>query len=1195
MDFREASSNPGTVYYVDGSAGNDYDNCLSEATACKTIQAAVYRITAGAGDEVLIRGKDGDGNQIVYAETVFNYGMDISGTTGNPTIFKPWLDNEPPLLGTSDEGGVAAPSVDEWIDVNNADPPGGRIDHTAIWTGSQMVVWGGSAENTGGIWTPNNGDTCTNAGGCWISTAIIAAPDARYRHTAVWTGSKMVVWGGSDWANDFSTGGIWTPGGEIMYSGDACQDPGGCWESVNNTGAPRARYDHTAIWDGGHMVVWGGFGEIFPGVFDELSTGGIWTPKGEIMYSGSECLETGGCWENTNQSGSQKPEKRTRHAAIWTGSHMLISGGLCGDNDCLCQNYPPSSPYLCNFPDDASWTPRGKIMYSGETCGDIGGCWEFLAMRPAGYWPERHTAVWTGDHMVTWGGVAWRPDFSPYARSAGVIWAPKGGDMYSGLTCQDTGGCWEIVTLDLVLPKNDPDAMFDHTAVWTGSHMIIWGGIRSDGVLVNTGSIWTPRGGIMYSGDMCPGGPWDTGGCWEKTNTIGAPSPRSRHTAIFISGCPSAKMVVFGGGGEGAGGIYGVIGVQGSSWPFPVFNIIDPPVDVHDIVFENLFVGNADLVSINGGSSKNIGAITIRKNTIMSACSMAINFSAPNITSNVITNNVINASPDEAIYFNASASIASNTIDSNTIRNGNADAIHFLAGASPITSNTIRGNTIYGNQGDAIELLSSASINSNIIKGNILARNLSYGLWFNGSASATLSSNKIFNNTADTNTFGNIRIDGKGAGFSGNKIRNTISSNTPGIQAIKTNFTLFSQLDSNYNFFYNTSPPKTLSLDGEVNSLGPSGVTDPFISTYPAFTSSYYLKSKTIASQTDLGDTPLANGIYMDYGSFIQAKDYKRNTPLAIGSRAILANTIGARKGLVINQNGSANCSDGLCVLSNSLQQAHDHESISFGDHLNVYTVYSNYFPPPEPPEPDRIYDESLGAGPEAPITFTKRGIPGYSIIWHNLSYEYPAGNWHVDDAPNFLVRVNAGSSFDFNIEAKLDTAINRDKFRCVDMNGFLFDKDPAITGDTTGELPMGGSGGTHNYHWDCTPYRKTVLESQIFDTGYESGVSYNTITWFGVPAAGERRSVQLQLATSNSKSGPWEYSGPVWCGDPLGDEDTYIAYPGEPVGIKCYNKHYNHRYFRYKIMMFCEPIEFCPQDGDSAPRVDEVRVNYSQ
>ena len=68
--------------------------------------------------------------------------------------------------------------------------PSPRLWHTAVWTGSRMIVWGGDASpytNTGGRYDPLT-DSWTP-----VSTA---GPSARALHTATWTGTRMVVWGG---------------------------------------------------------------------------------------------------------------------------------------------------------------------------------------------------------------------------------------------------------------------------------------------------------------------------------------------------------------------------------------------------------------------------------------------------------------------------------------------------------------------------------------------------------------------------------------------------------------------------------------------------------------------------------------------------------------------------------------------------------------------------------------------------------------------------------------------------------------------------------------------------------------------------------------------------------------------------------------------------------------------------------------
>ena len=57
---------------------------------------------------------------------------------------------------------------------------------------AEMIVWGGyngaSALNTGGRYNPSTDS--------WTATSTTNAPAGRSEHTAVWTGSEMIVWGG---------------------------------------------------------------------------------------------------------------------------------------------------------------------------------------------------------------------------------------------------------------------------------------------------------------------------------------------------------------------------------------------------------------------------------------------------------------------------------------------------------------------------------------------------------------------------------------------------------------------------------------------------------------------------------------------------------------------------------------------------------------------------------------------------------------------------------------------------------------------------------------------------------------------------------------------------------------------------------------------------------------------------------------
>ena len=91
---------------------------------------------------------------------------------------------------------IASPSGgctdDTWTPTTLTNAPAARCAHTAVWTGSEMIVWGGDGVtflNTGGRYNPSTDS--------WTATSTTNAPVPE-RHTAVWTGSEMIVWGGND-------------------------------------------------------------------------------------------------------------------------------------------------------------------------------------------------------------------------------------------------------------------------------------------------------------------------------------------------------------------------------------------------------------------------------------------------------------------------------------------------------------------------------------------------------------------------------------------------------------------------------------------------------------------------------------------------------------------------------------------------------------------------------------------------------------------------------------------------------------------------------------------------------------------------------------------------------------------------------------------------------------------------------------
>ncbi len=292
-------------------------------------------------------------------------------------------------------GGRYKPGDNSWTPINGPNPSFGRMYHTAVWTGSEMIVWGGLAGHVLYNETNNGGryDPRTNT---WKSMSSINAPTARTHHTAIWTGSEMIVWGGE--GSGAGTGGKYNPATDT-------------WETITTVNAPSGRYWHSVVWTGTEMIVWGG-----------LSDGPAWANTGARYNPGSNT------WIATSLTNA--PVARGDHSAVWTGSEMIVWGGKDDSPD------PMNTGGRYN-PVTDSWTATTTIN------------------APAARYT--HTAVWTGNEMIIWGG------YSGYAVDTGGRYSPA----------QDS---WAATSLDTA-----PHARGDHSALWTGSQMLIWGGTTSSG------------------------------------------------------------------------------------------------------------------------------------------------------------------------------------------------------------------------------------------------------------------------------------------------------------------------------------------------------------------------------------------------------------------------------------------------------------------------------------------------------------------------------------------------------------------------------------------------------------------------------------------------------------------------------------------------------------------------------------------
>lgn len=431
-----------------------------------------------------------------------------------------------------DEKSVMA---DSWIHGENV--PEGRRGHTAIWTGDEMIIWGGIING----YYLNSGARYNPVTDSWVLTDIIRAPSARAFHTAIWTGSEMIIWGGEDMDSYLNTGARYNP-------------KTNSWKDIDILNAPIGRRHHTAIWTGSKMIIWGGYRDY------DLKTGGSYDLSSDT-------------WAATNYNDA--PHQRSYHSAIWTGDEMIIWGNF---GQTGARYNPSTDSWIPTSTDGAPrgsyhsvvWTGTKMIVWGGDNgYANAGGLynpdtdsWEMISKVGSPITEFNFKAIWTGTEMIVWGGNGSGADESggrynpntntwilinnndgPSPRNQhSLIWTGEemivwggGNNFNTGARYKPSSDEWISTAISVV-----PDERFYHTAVWTGVEMIIWGGFNNS-TSFNTGGRYNP---ITNT--------------WNMTQLINAPSRRGYHTALWSG----SEMLVWGGmtefytGHQNSGGRY---------------------------------------------------------------------------------------------------------------------------------------------------------------------------------------------------------------------------------------------------------------------------------------------------------------------------------------------------------------------------------------------------------------------------------------------------------------------------------------------------------------------------------------------------------------------------------------------------------------------------------------------------------------
>lgn len=174
-----------------------------------------------------------------------------------------------------------------------APPPLESARAVSVWTGNELVYWGGDSDYGGT--SHGDGAAFDPVSNGW--NELPPAPiSARTSPGAVWTGTELLIWGGS---------------------GDAPLADGAAYSPVHDSWRKLApsplgpRDPVAAVWSGSEMIVWGSTSR----------------PRGSA--EGAAYDPAADRWRDIPEA----PLRLNLATAVWTGSEMIVYGALLDNNN----------------------------------------------------------------------------------------------------------------------------------------------------------------------------------------------------------------------------------------------------------------------------------------------------------------------------------------------------------------------------------------------------------------------------------------------------------------------------------------------------------------------------------------------------------------------------------------------------------------------------------------------------------------------------------------------------------------------------------------------------------------------------------------------------------------------------------------------------------------------------------------------
>ena len=365
----------------------------------------------------------------------------VGGTGGNAGGGSSALGGSSSTAGSGEAGAGGAGGA--YWDALAASPLGPRRYHNAVWAGNEqgvgrLMIWGGEHQVDSTLLEMHDGALYDPRANSWSSVSQQGAPLGHATSAAVWTGKRVLVFGGENaassdpWAAYDPVNNVWEPlptcpfddpyitrpffawtgqyflilseGFGIRYDVGARQ-----WSRISSTGAPFAS-GGSAVWTGSEWLLWGGL-----------------TANSGPATGGAAYDPTTDQWTPLPDAGA--PSQRQNHVAVWTGKYMVIWGGA------PVTDAPVYSDVAYAYdPATQTWS-------------------QYMVDSPANF-GSGFPVVTTSQAILMWTGYATPGLPAPYGHALD----------------------WQSWKFSMMPIENQPAPRIYHSATWTGREMIIWGG-----------------------------------------------------------------------------------------------------------------------------------------------------------------------------------------------------------------------------------------------------------------------------------------------------------------------------------------------------------------------------------------------------------------------------------------------------------------------------------------------------------------------------------------------------------------------------------------------------------------------------------------------------------------------------------------------------------------------------------------------